>query len=245
MAVFNDHLRNAIRGDLDGTATGFATGPGGDREAVKRGVLGAIDDFTQEPGESVNYASAHDNLTLADKVSKAQPGASDGVRRAMQKLALGMVLTSQGVPFLHGASDFAATKGGNHNSYNAGDAVNRFDWSRKAEFADMHAWVRGVIGMRRTHPAFRMADDADVRRAVRFIDGAGPLAFTIDGSVVGDPWRTILVAYNGEPQAQALSLPGGDWEVVVDADRAGTATLRTERNGTTLPPYSMFVAHRR
>ena len=84
-----------------------------------------------------------------------------------------------------------------------------------------------------------------MRRAVRFIDGAGPLAFTIDGSVVGDPWRTILVAYNGEPQAQALPLPGGDWEVVVDAERAGTATLRTERNGTTLPPYSMFVAHRR
>jgi pullulanase/glycogen debranching enzyme len=27
IAVFNDHLRNAIRGDLDGTASGFATGP--------------------------------------------------------------------------------------------------------------------------------------------------------------------------------------------------------------------------
>ncbi|MFM7807132.1 MAG: type I pullulanase, partial [Planctomycetota bacterium] len=142
IAVFNDHLRNAIRGDLDGTATGFATGPGGDREAVKRGVQGAIDDFAQEPGESVNYASAHDNLTLADKVTKAQPGAGDGVRRAMQKLALGMVLTSQGMPFLHGASDFACTKGGNHNSYDAGDQVNRFDWDRKAAYADVHDYAR-------------------------------------------------------------------------------------------------------
>jgi len=245
MAVFNDHLRNAIRGDLDGTATGFATGPGGDREAVKRGVQGAIDDFAQEPGESVNYASAHDNLTLADKVAKAQPGANDGLRRAMQKLALGMVLTSQGVPFLHGASDFACTKGGNHNSYDAGDAVNGFDWNRKAQFADMHAWVRGVIAMRRAHPAFRMADDTEVRRAVRSLDGTGPLAFTIDGTVAGDPWSMILVAYNGEPQPQPLSLPGGDWDVVVDAERAGSATIATVRNQVTLAPYSMLVAHRK
>ena len=245
MAVFNDHLRNAIRGDLDGTATGFATGPGGDREAVKRGVQGAIDDFAQEPTESVNYASAHDNLTLADKIAKAQPSASEGARRAMQTLALGMVLTSQGVPFLHGASDFAATKGGNHNSYNAGDSVNRFDWARKAEFQGMHDWVRGVIAMRRAHPAFRMADDAEVRRAVRFLDGSGPLAFTIDGSVARDSWGTILVAYNGEPKAQPLSLPGGEWCVVVDAERAGTATLSTVRDTVTLPPSSMLVAHRK
>ncbi|MEY4534864.1 MAG: Pullulanase precursor, partial [Planctomycetota bacterium] len=38
MAVFNDHLRNALRGDLDGDRTGFANGAGGDRDAVKRGI---------------------------------------------------------------------------------------------------------------------------------------------------------------------------------------------------------------
>ena len=244
-AVFNDHLRNAIRGDLDGTATGFATGAGGDAAGVRRGVAGAIDDFAQEPLESVAYVSAHDNLTLWDKLVKAQPQASDATRRAMQKLALGIVLTSQGVAFLHGGCDFARTKGGNHNSYDAGDQVNRFDWDRKAAYADVHDYARGLVALRRAHPAFRMDDDAEVRRALRFLDGSGPLAFTLDGTVAKDPWDTILVAYNGGPEAQQLALPGGDWEVVVDAQRAGVSTLATARAAWTMPPWSMFVARRR
>ena len=241
MGVFNDNLRNAVRGDLDGTGTGFATGPGGDREALKRGVQGAIDDFTTEPTESVNYVSAHDNLTLWDKLLKAQPNANDATRRAMQKLALGIVLTSQGIPFIHGGCDFARTKGGNENSYNAGDAVNRFDWSRKAQYRDVHDYVRGLVAIRRAHPAFRMADDAQVRRAIAFIAGDGPFTFTIDGSVTGDAWGTILVAYNGEPSAATIGLPGGTWNLVADATRAGVQTLERVQNTQTLPPYSMVI----
>ena len=246
MAVFNDHIRNAIRGDLDGTATGFATGPGGDRSAILRGAMGAIDDFTQEPAETVNYASAHDNLTLWDKLLKAQPAADDATRRAMQKLALGIVLTSQGIAFLHGGCDFARTKGGNHNSYDAGDQVNRFDWRRKAQYDDVHDYVAGLVDLRRAHPAFRMADDAQVRRAVRALDqpAGGPVAFTIDGRVAGDAWGTILVAFNGEPDAITLDLPAGGWEVVVNAATAGTRTLERASGRLTLPPYSMVVAHK-
>jgi pullulanase len=244
MAVFNDHLRNAIRGDLDGTATGFATGPGGDAGAVKRGVMGAIDDFTREPTETVNYCSAHDNLTLWDKLVKAQPSADDATRRAMARLAMGMVLTSQGIAFLHGGCDFARTKGGNHNSYDAGDEVNRFDWGRKAQYRDVHDFVRGLVALRRAHPAFRMDDDAEVRRAIRFLDGDSPVAFTIDGSVCGDDWRSIVVAYNGEPTPRTLRLPAGSWQVVVDAKTAGTAALRTMSGEVSLPPWSMLVGHR-
>ena len=243
MAVFNDHLRNAIRGDLDGTATGFATGPGGDSGAVRRGVMGGIDDFTREPTETVNYCSAHDNLTLWDKLVKAQPSADDATRRAMARLAMGMVLTSQGIAFLHAGCDFARTKGGNHNSYDAGDAVNRLDWRRKAEYRDVHDFVRGLVAMRRAHPAFRMDDDAEVRQAVRMLDGDRPVAFTIDGTVAGDAWRSILVAYNGEPTPCTLKLPPGTWSVVAEATRAGTRTLGTASGQVTLPPYSMLVAH--
>ena len=167
IAVFNDHLRNAIRGDLDGNAPGFATGPGGDDGAIRKGVRGAIDDFTDEPAETVNYASAHDNLILWDKIAKTQPGASDLTRRMMQKLALGIVLTSQGIPFIHGGCEFARTKQGNHNSYDAGDDINDYGWSRKAEYADISAFTAGLIALRRAHPAFRMADDAEARKIGR------------------------------------------------------------------------------
>ena len=119
MAVFNDHYRQLIRGDLDGTGTGFATGPGGDAWHVVSGISGSIDDFTMSPVETVNYASAHDNLALWDKLVRTHPNDDDDARRAMLKLALGMILTSQGIAFLHGGCDFARTKQGHHNTYNA------------------------------------------------------------------------------------------------------------------------------
>ena len=243
IAVFNDHLRNAIRGDLDGTAVGFATGEGGDHPAIRRGVAGAIDDFTREPTETVNYASAHDNLVLWDKIAKTQPSAADATRRMMQKLALGIVLTSQGVPFLHGGCEFARTKQGNHNSYNAGDDINDFGWARKDAYRDVFDFTAGLVRLRRAHPAFRMADDADVRRALRFLDAGRTVAFTLDGTVAGDPWNRILVAYNDEPAPLELALPPGAWTVVVDATRAGTEPLATVRGTVTLPPYAMLVAH--
>jgi pullulanase len=244
MGVFNDHLRNAIRGDLDGDAIGFATGPGGDLGGIRRGVAGAIDDFADEPIEVVNYASAHDNLTLWDKILRVQPDATDDDRRSMQKLALGVVLTSQGIAFLHGGSAFARTKGGNHNSYNAGDEVNLFDWERKAEYIDVFRYVQGLIELRRSHPAFRLADDALVRRHLDFLDAPGLVAFTLDGAAVDDPWRQILVAYNGEGRAQTLRLPGGDWTVVVDSESAGVESLGRARGSYRLPAYSMVVLHR-
>ncbi|MFG0306698.1 MAG: type I pullulanase [Phycisphaerales bacterium JB040] len=247
IAVFNDHHRNAIRGDLDGTVTGFATGPGGDLEAVRKGVMGAIDDFADQPGEVITYVSAHDNLALWDKIELSQPKLTEAQRLAMQRLSLGVVLTSQGTAFLHGGSDFARTKHGDHNSYQSGDEINRFDWQRKAEFRGLHDFVRALIAIRRAHPAFRMRTAEDIRGAIAFLDtpDSGPLAFTIDGTVSGDEWGEILVAYNYHPGEATLSLPAGaDWNVVVDNDRAAPEAWGTASGTHAMPPYSMTVLHR-
>ncbi|MEL7237596.1 MAG: pullulanase, partial [Planctomycetota bacterium] len=243
MAVFNDHLRGAIRGGLDDATTGFATGPGGDPGTLLAGVRGAITDFTAGPTETVNYASAHDNLTLWDKIERANPNASEDEKIAMQKLALGIVLTSQGVPFLHGGSDFARTKGGEHNSYNKGDAVNKFDWDRKGEYLAMHDYVAGLIKLRREHPAFRLRTADDVLDSLAVVSTNPAVVYTLRG-VDGEPWDEILVAYNGEPGAVTIDLPAGSWQQVVDADRAGTDKLRTVDGQLELPGYSIAVMHR-
>jgi pullulanase len=244
MAVFNDHLRNAIRGDLDGTTTGFATGPGGDLAAIKKGIMGSIDDFADQPIETINYASAHDNLTFWDKLLKAQPNLTEKQHRAMQKLATGVVLTSQGIPFIHGGCDFARTKGGNHNSYNASDEVNKFDWARKAEYADVHNYTRGLIAIRRAHPAFRLTTAEQVRKHLKFVDSKVCIKFTLDGTAIGDSWGTILVAYNGEAEGKTITLPEGQWKIVADDKKAGTETLWTVSSTLTLPGWSLIIAWR-
>ena len=246
IAVFNDHLRNAIRGDLDGDAQGFANGPRGDTASIKRGVMGAIDDFADSPSETINYASAHDNLTLWDKITKVTPGASDKDRRAMQNLAHAVVLTAQGIAFIHAGADFAGTKNGNHNSYNAGDQVNAFDWPRKLEYRDVFDYTRGLIELRKAHPAFRMSTATDIRRHLDWLDTSDDrlVAYTLNGEAVGDDWATILVAYNGSDIEQKLELPSGRWEQVVNKDSAGVETLNRASREITLPPYSAAVLHK-
>lgn len=245
MAVFNDHHRNAIRGDLDGNATGFATGPGGDLANIRNGIAGAIDDFTDSPIETINYVSAHDNRTLWDKLEYTHPNASDTEKRAMQKLAMGIVLTSQGIPFLHGGVDLARTKGGDHNSYNKGDEVNAFGWDRKAEYIDVHDYIAGLIHLRRAHPAFRFTKKQQIRDNLKFLNNPpqGVVAYTLNGRSVGDEWDQIFVAYNGQSTAQTLKLPGGTWSIVVNAKSAGTQPLGEARGNLALPPYSMVVLH--
>lgn len=244
-AVFNDHLRNDVRGDLDGTGTGFVTGPGGNAPGVQRGVMGAINDFADAPTESVNYVSAHDNRTFWDKLEHTHPDLDDATKRRMQKLAHGIVLTSQGIAFIHGGADFARTKGGEHNSYNAGDGVNKFDWDRKREYRDVHDYITGLIALRKAHPAFRMSDAKQVRANLRFMDNApaGVIAYQLNGAAVGDAWDRILVAYNGEPVAATLPLPAGAWGVVVNDRAAGNRVLGEARGRIELLPYSMWVAY--
>ena len=243
VAVFNDHFRNAIRGDLDGVAHGFAMGGGHERE-VRNGLAGAIDDFAENPTETINYVSAHDNRTLWDKLTHTLPDADDATKRDIQKLSLGLVLTAQGVPFLHGGSDFCRTKLGNHNSYNAGDEVNRFDWQRKAEYRDVFDYVSGLISLRREHPAFRMAQRKQIRKHMHFHDGPGPVWYQLDGAAVGDSWPTIIAAYNGLVDPHTIELPEGTWKIVVNHELAGVETLGETSGEVELPPHSMMVLYR-
>lgn len=244
MAVFNDHLRNALRGDLDGDRTGFANGPGGDREAVKRGVAGSIDDFTASPAESVNYVSAHDNLCLVDKLARSAKSASDAEREAMLRLAVGTVLLSQGIPFLEGGCEIGRTKGGDHNSYVSGDRVNRFDWERAGPWQSTTDWIAGMIALRKAHPALRMTDGATVRSSIQWMGAAPLLAWTIDGRAAGDPSRTLIIALNGEPVAATLALPSGEWSVLADGARAGAAPMATARGSITVARWSLVVLAR-
>ena len=243
VAVFNDHYRNAIRGDLDGVAHGYAMG-GGHEHEIRNGLAGAIDDFAEQPTETINYASAHDNRTLWDKLTHTLPDKDDATKRAIQKLSLGLVLTSQGVPFLHGGSDFCRTKLGNHNSYNAGDEVNRFDWGRKAKYRDVFDYTSGLIKLRREHPAFRMTQRKQIRKHMMFNDGDGPIWYQLDGVAVGDPWAAIITAYNGNVDAQSFELPEGSWKIVVNHELAGVEPIGEVSGQIELPPYSMMVLYR-
>lgn len=66
--VFNDDIRDALRGSTRGRDGGFAIGRKGFENSVAEAVCGSLHTFADSPGESINYAGAHDDLNLWDKV---------------------------------------------------------------------------------------------------------------------------------------------------------------------------------
>lgn len=248
-AVFNDNIRGAIKGGSDDASKGFATGAEGKEADVVKGLLGAITDFTASPTETINYVTAHDNLNLWDKVLKTQGKDTDikrnpfatltesnvldneTVKRSL--LANGIVLTAQGIPFLHAGDELLRSKFGDHNSYESPDEINQIVWKQKAEYKPVFDYLRGLIELRTAHPAFRMTTKDEVKSNLQVYRQEGQvIAFKLNNYANGDTWRTIAVIYNGSTAPQEVALPTADeWSVVVDHTSAGVKTIRTVKGG--------------
>lgn len=245
VAVFNDNFRNLVRGDLNGTAPGFALG--GEADPMKlQTIISGSPDFTQSPAEVMNYVSIHDDKTLWDKITATLPGDAPQQRRAL-KLAGAIVILSQGAPILEGGAELGRTKSDLSNSFNAGDAVNRFDWKRGQQFADVSDYYRGLIAVRRAHPAFRCSTADAVRQTLTFLP-AGTLpakttAFTLDGVLSGDTWAKTLVIFHGANDAAMLRLPPGRWHLAVNGSQAGTQGAPWTSAALPLAPLSAYVLY--
>ena len=59
----------------------------------------------QEPTQTVNYASCHDNMTLFDRLTQSCPDATQEELVKMNNLAAAIYMTSQGIPFIHAGED--------------------------------------------------------------------------------------------------------------------------------------------
>ena len=81
-----------------------------------------------------------------------------------------------------------------HNSYRSPDSVNAIDWSRKARHASVYAYYKGLIALRKYHPAFRLGDADLVRRHLEFLPVEEPLvvAYRLSGHAGGDAWKEIV-----------------------------------------------------
>ncbi len=235
--AFNDDMRNALVGSMfDAHNQGFPTGAGGQIDAIKVGVRGSIDTFTANPCETVNYATSHDNYTLWDKLALSNGGDPEYDRILMDELVLSIVLTSQGLPFIQGGDEFLRTKGGNDNSYNAGDAVNQFEWERKSQHLDVFNYYAGLISLRNNHPAFRMTTAEAVRKHLSFLNSPeNTVAFQLTDHANGDSWQTIVVIYNPTKANAVVTLPAGSWTVVGTQGHVGETSLG-QAAGTVVVP---------
>ena len=86
--------------------------------------------YTLVPADSINYVSAHDNMTLFDAIQgKAAAGDDMKVRVRYNNLAVAIAMLAQGIPFFHAGDEILRSKSGDTNSYDSGDWFNQVDWT--------------------------------------------------------------------------------------------------------------------
>ncbi|MDK2973117.1 MAG: pullulanase [Candidatus Sumerlaeota bacterium] len=216
IGAFNDALRDAIKGSTRGTDGGYVQN-GSRRDDVKRGIAGSMELWTSDPLQALNYVSAHDDMTLWDKLAHSAPTATPAERARMQRLAHAICAVSQGGWFLHGGAEMMRTKDMVENSYNADDSINSIDWNWKREHRETVEYVKGLIALRKAHPAFRLETAGEVRARLAFHDAALPdprcIVFTINGEgLAGESWNRLAVLVNPTEEDLTFPLPFGEME---------------------------------
>jgi pullulanase len=243
VAHFNDQIRDGIKGSVfDAADNGFATGKFTAKMNVMAGIIGNTDYSTEimtkwtttAPGQSVNYVESHDNMTLVDKITASVKDAKPADIAQLSQLAASIALLSQGMPFIQAGQEFLRSKGGDTNSYKSSDLVNSLKWGTQSANAATVKYYKGLIALRKAHPAFRMATTDLVKKNLKFLTSPeGTIAYSINGSDVKDSAATIVVVHNANTTAQTITLPkSGSWSVLVESGRAGTTVLRKITGGS-------------
>lgn len=208
-----------------------------------------------DPEQSVNYISAHDNFCLWDKIrvtlatsitsakywgaEKTPPdsidtlyslvydAAKDAYAMRINKFGTAMVLTSQGLPFIHAGDEFRRTKeisgdwSATRNSYNSAINFNMIRWQLKSSQSSMYSYYKNMVALRKAHPAFRMTtwDQIKSNVSVAQVPGKSVVIYSINGAAVGDSWKKIIAVFNSDAN-YSYTLPSGSWKVAVEKENA-------------------------
>jgi pullulanase len=232
IAAFNDDFRDGIKGNsFVSRSKGFVSGQTIQEENIKFGIAAACfhpqivygyvehskSPWASEPWQCINYASCHDNYTLYDKLQLSCPDYSEAEINRMVMMGGALVLTSQGIPFLHAGVEMARTKNGNHNSYRSPDHINQIDWTRKSLNQDIFRYYQSLISLRKAHPAFRITSSYIMRKHLIFSSDYQPgvASYVLVNHANGDSWRTILLIFNGNRESVKFNLvPHIRWRIV-------------------------------
>ena len=131
----------------------------------------------REPEQSINFVACHDGFTLNDLVSYDEKhneangehnrdGHNENIswnsgvegpsndpkieqlRNTQVKNFLAITLLSLGTPMLQMGDEIRRTQAGNNNAYCQDNEISWFDWNLVAKHADVHRFLKRLIGVR-------------------------------------------------------------------------------------------------
>ena len=235
IAAFSDELRDALRGPFsDNKQAAFLGGVPGFEESIKAGIAGMIAhpqiDYTKvnytkepwanQPTQMISYVSCHDDMCLTDRLKASIPETEYDLDELIRldELAQTAIFTSQGIPFMLSGEEMLRDKKGVHNSFNSPDEINHLDWNNLKKYPQLFNYYKGLIQMRKNHPAFRLGNAELVRKHLEFLPTQHDclVAFRLKDHAGGDKWNNIYVVLNGNNTIQSINIPKGKYTIVAN-----------------------------
>ena len=169
VGFFNDRFRDLLKGSQWNRTLGYATGGNTNYLDVLYLITGSsIDNYLlSSPNQSINYVECHDNYTLHDFIKVLNPKISDETLNDYLCLAMGMVMVSQGVPFIHAGQEFFRTKQGVENSYCSPDSINKIDWTRADMNWEYVEMLRDLIAIRKEYNVFHYDRNSVIKEWIK------------------------------------------------------------------------------
>lgn len=253
VAMFNDSFRNALKGNTDDASIGYIQGNNHNIYYVISGILACSSDtflkWAKKPTQCVTYNSAHDNLTLWDKILKSQNitdyDTHDENIIAMNKLSAALVYTSQGIPFILAGEEMARTKHGDHNSYKSPLSINAIDWERVRSYKNLVEYYKGLIEIRKHYTPLREPTTVTVSNTYFETDGHC-IAYTIPNITHGE-WDMMAILFNNSHNVAKITLKSHttlphSWVIITTGDKSGLEELRRiDGNDINIPPMSTLI----
>jgi Type II secretory pathway, pullulanase PulA and related glycosidases len=246
VSVFNDEIRDALKaGGFNETGKGFLTKQGPDTNRLFKNLLGQPQSNykADDPGDNVQYMTAHDNLTLHDAIAnnaaldESVPAQKAEIAKRI-KLGNFMILTSQGVIFMHGGEELGRTKPNvNHlknesvgnfvrNSYDSSDNINQIVWNADPEYLKVRDYTSGMISLRKAYDVFRIGDMAKINAAAKLLacpeENRLTLGYTLDWT---DGKWIVLANAETKPMTFDVGTDATAAKVFADANGAGAAAI--------------------
>ena len=194
------------------------------RDAIKGSVLEADETLeVKAPSQIITYVSAHDNHTLWDKLSETTENKKQ--RQKEYRLAAGIYLTCQGTPFFLSGEEFARTKGGRDNTYNASIDINRLNWKQAEKEQELIEYYRGMIGLRKQLPGL-CDKSAEAKERIQTLQKRpGCVGFLVDNRANDkeatkqqNDWEKLCIIYNANQKSENIHLSEGTWEILADGE---------------------------
>ena len=253
---WNDQFRNGIKGENPEKGLGWIFGhwyAHNNTERIKSYIKGTLVNgehgLFQKKEHSVNYLESHDGYTLGDfiRIGTKEVNAEKIVKDIdkhteltprqlkLNKLAALFLFSSQGIIMIHEGQEYARSKviytdknvkdnnksKMDHNSYEKDNQTNYLNYKHFDLNNELYDYYRGLIALRNKYNCFRHAD----YNSIKFIDvDNNPFALCC---FLQHNNENLLLLFNADNcKEQEFKLPEGEWNILVDDEKAGTEPLR-------------------